>query len=477
MYIGSRKGETDMEEKEFGIKLKIKLMIYIVITEISFSYLILPERAGISVFVFALLQTVMMWFLVGNRKKLLWMIPIGILCLNSFLSMNTMWRGANFVVCALLFVVMFTDLRFKDTSMGFLGEMAGRALLPVDTAAEPVVWAMEMTEGKKGIAKRVVIGVLLSLLAMGFLSVVLSSADMVFSKSVGRIFINLFSLINLSSGLKIILGIAVALFLFGIVVGSHFNFEKDFEVKKERRGDLLITGIVMVSILAVYTAFVFIQFRYLFSGSTLPYGLDVWEYARKGFFELLGLSCVNITIILVVVRLAQKAEGKMRAFVKFLNLYLCFVTVVLLTSSFYRMWLYSESDGLTRLRFMVFGFLIFEFIGLIFTFIYIVKPKFNIVLVYGAIGLLYYLILNVIPMDAIVAKNQVDRFLNGEREEITYVRSLSGDAAGEIVRAYEKGGNVRSADVWMKRKLEKREEGDWRSFNLSEYKIKKLLDN
>ena len=96
--------------------------------------------------------------------------------------------------------------------------------------------------------------------------------------------------------------------------------------KPAKQGDTLILNILLFAIAAVYTIFAVVQFRYLFAEQTLPYGLTYTEYARKGFFELLFLTGINI----------------------------------LLASSFYRMWLYNEDDGLTRLRFLVFGFLIFE---------------------------------------------------------------------------------------------------------------------
>ena len=99
------------------------------------------------------------------------------------------------------------------------------------------------------------------------------------------------------------------------------------------------------------------------------------------------------------------------------------------------MWLYNADDGLTRLRFMVFGFLIFEAIGLLFTFVHIFILKFNIIAVYACIALAYYLVLNVVPMDAIIAKDQIDRYFADGRGGVTYVVStLSADAAPQVAR-------------------------------------------
>lgn len=184
--------------------------------------------------------------------------------------------------------------------------------------------------------------------------------------------------------------------------------------------------------------FVVIQFKYLFaSGNNLPYGLTYTYYARRGFFELLFLSGLNIFLILITICLIKEQSGKWVKSVKILCCYLCVVTMVLLASSFYRMWLYNADDGLTRLRLLVFGFLISEAIGLVFTFFYIIKPKFNIMVIYSIIGLIYYLILNIIPIDAFIAKNQIDRYFQTGKSGIEYTLTLSADAAPQIARLLE----------------------------------------
>lgn len=474
--------DYDVEEYEvFDKKLKIKMLIYALLSAVSFAYLVMADNAGISVGVFAILQTVALWFIVPGKKRLFWMIPIGILCFNSFLSANTIWRVPNLIVCIVLYAFMFTPLNIKDVTMRFLAEAAERLFAPVATNLRtPLEWFFGVTEGKKGYVKRGAIALAISLLFVSVLCAVLSSADMVFSHGVDNMLEGLTDIFTAKTIRKAIIGIAAGIYLFGIVYNAYVDYDVERSEKKIK-GDLFIISCVMLSTLAVYTVFVVIQFRYLFSGSSLPYGLNVTEYARRGFFELLGLSCVNIVAILVVTKLTEHAEGKKAVFVKAMNTYLCGVTVVLLASSFYRMWLYNETDGLTRLRFLVFGFLAFEFIGLMITFFYIAKPKFNIVMVYGALALSYYLVLNVVPMDAVVAKNQVDRYLNGEREEVSYVLTLSEDAAREVERVYKYSPDKemeRKCKYWLKdRRAEYEESTDgWRSFNLSKYKLRGICE-
>ena len=197
------------------------------------------------------------------------------------------------------------------------------------------------------------------------------------------------------------------------------------------------------------------------------------EYARSGFFELLFLSGFNIMLILVAVRLTRLRDGLGPKIAEYLCHYLCVVTIILLTSSFYRLWLYSADFGLTRLRLLVFGFLIFEAVGLLITFLYIQKPKFNIVAVYLSLGLVYYLLLNLVPIDAVIAKNQVDRYFADHKQGISYIMTLSPDAAPQIARLLE-SEKVDDQTQQMARKyfsdLNARysvEERGWQGYNLS----------
>ena len=465
-----------MEEYEvFDKGLKIKLLIYALLSAVSCVYLVLAENAGVSVVLFVILQGMMLFFIVPEKKRLLWLVPVAILCLNSLISANEIWRAPNFITCVVLYAFMFVPFSIKDVTLHFLSEAAERLWAPVGNVVKPFEWIGDMTQGKKGYVKRGAIALAISFVAVGVLSAVLSSADMVFSHSVGNLMENFMDIFSTKTLWKAVAGAAVGIYLFGIVYNAYVAYDvEQREIKI--KGDVLIISCVMLAVLAVYTFFVVIQFKYLFAGSQLPYGLNVTEYARKGFFELLGLTGVNIAAILTVTKLTEHTRGKTAVFIKSMNMYLCAVTVVLLVSSFYRMWLYNETDGLTRLRFMVFGFLAFELIGLIATFFYIAKPRFNILMIYGTLALCYYLGLNVVPMDAIVAKNQVDRYLNGERDEISYVFTLSADAAKEIERVYNKSVSYETeleAKCWiMDRYRESLEEDNsWRSFNLSKNRL------
>ncbi|MDR0293277.1 MAG: DUF4173 domain-containing protein [Oscillospiraceae bacterium] len=330
---------------------------------------------------------------------------------------------------------MTDRLPVREVSARFIGNILKNIPEPLRYFAVPFKWCAEINQKHTRTAKRVLIGVAVSVPCVLFLLVMLSSADLIFSNSVSKILRDIIKIMNFDALLKIVWGIIAGFYLFGLVYSVYQPGCEKAADRKVKSGDLIILNILLVSILVIYTIFVVIQFRYLFaSGDNLPYGLTYTHYARRGFFELLFLSGLNILLILFTVWLTKAQTGKWAKLTKLLCCYLCAVTGILLISSFYRMWLYNADDGLTRLRFLVFGFLIFEAIGLAFTFAYIIKPAFNIVAVYAAIGLTYYLLLNVVPMDAVIAKDQIDRYFKTGREGIYYALSLSADAAPQIER-------------------------------------------
>lgn len=253
------------------------------------------------------------------------------------------------------------------------------------------------------------------------------------------------------------------------------------------KGDVIVFNILLMSILTVYSIFIVIQFKYLFSGGTLPNGLNYSEYARRGFFELVFLSVLNIALILLTTYLLKdkiyEDKNKWALFTKLMLVYLCVITGILLISSYYRMSLYDSAYGFTRLRVLVYIFLIFEAIGLIVTLIYIVRHNFNILIVYAAIGLAFYLTLNLVKIDEIIAKRNVDMYLSGRAEEvdIDYLFSLSPDALPQIMRLTDSNvqyvtriktiNHLKEMSVYYAQM-----ENNWQSYNLSIERNKSLLE-
>jgi len=463
----------DTIESMIEPRLKRNLLLYLLVSALSFSFFVLTPRAGISVSLFVLIQAGFLYVLVPRKRPLVVLIPVFILALNAFLSANPMWRIVNLALAGPLYALMAlwisSGISLKDTSATLflrLGETIHRAFSCI---LIPFRWGGEAKKESIPLMRRVFIGLAISVPVLLFLIVMLSMADMIFSRGVERFFHGLFAFIRPSTIVRFAFGGLVGLYLFGLLYGVLVaKGEETVEREgRERRGDCMIFNIVLISVLLVYTLFAMIQFRYLFAPpDRLPYGFTFEAYARRGFFELLFLTGVNIAFILLTVWLTKAQKGSGVKLTKILCLYLCAITVVLLMSSFYRMWLHGADDGLTRMRLMVFGFLIFEGLGLLVTFFYILKPKFNIVAVYCCIALCYYLLLNLVPIDRIVARDQINRYFETGRGGIDYTLTLSPDAAPEIARLFlsENAHTQGRARAYFDN-LEGNE--NWRQWNLS----------
>ena len=479
--------------------IKRKLIIYSVISGISFVYFMFVSYLGIGVTVFALMQLALIAYItkdrveVKNQKSILLFIPILILTSQYFLSDSYTFYLSNFAVIFLLYstmvLLMKGDLCIKNQGFLFIVKIICTVFKPLFYFNVPVKWSLEIKKDSPSriLMKRIFIGVVISIPCIAIVTFLLSSADLVFESKVDMIFGSFGKILSPFTIFKIAFGTLVGFYLFGLF---YMIFEKKKEITEEvnkeaidkatfkPQGDLVIINIILVSILAVYTLFALIQFKYLFAGATLPSGFTYAEYARRGFFELLFLSFINIGLILTIIYLTKDkiydSSNRSGNFVKALMLYLCAITVLLLVSSFYRMVLYNSEYGFTHLRLLVSIFLVFELLGLIITFYFIIKPKFNIIATYLVICLVFYLTINVVNLDYFIAKHNIDMYFEEKDLDYYYLTSLSTDAAPQIKRLLD------NDDIYIKDAVNnyfERTRGvstDWRSFNLSRYLFNKL---
>jgi hypothetical protein len=487
--------------------------MYGVISAISYIYLILQPTPGLSVPVFIILQFISIYYVIRNRaevqnkKGILMMIPIFILALNYLISGNTMFRSTNYIVILLLYntmiLILSNELSIKTIGFGFIFNILCNIFVPLFKFKVPFKWFSFLHKNSfanKYKFKPVLLGILVSIPIVFFLIIMLSSADMIFSAKISGISDWFSKLFNFLLMYKFVIGVFAGLYLFGLLylIFEREDIQKDSKLMdelnnliqhKKIKGDSTVFNILLASILTVYTFFIIIQFKYLFAGANLPNGLNYSEYARRGFFELVFLSVLNITLILLTVYLLHEQiyvnKIKWSQITKIFLIYLCFITIILLVSSFYRMMLYNNEYGFTRLRVLVYTFLIFEAIGLFITFKFIMKPDFNIIAIYSIIGLIYYLSLNIMQIDYIIAKNNIDMYLANETQsiDIDYLMSLSVDVTPQIMRLiessevdvitkYRAGSYLEDINVRYNQNEKK-----WQSYNLSIERAKGIVND
>ncbi len=452
-----------------------RLLVYVLVTGVSWFFL--AGRGPLGSLLFVLAQAGFIWTTAPKSGR--WfLIPVLLLFLGSVINDCPVWRPWNVLVSALLYSAAYSGLDPRSEDWGFAADCFRGIFRPFSYLTLPFRWMAELSGGNSATARRVLTALAIACPAALVLLAMLAHADLVFSQEMWELAGNLIRAVSLATLFRLILSVFGALYLFGFLCAVLDGPDRSSRPKTEETADLLIVDIILCAILAVYTVFCVIQFKYLFCGAELPYGLSYTDYARRGFFELLGLSGVNLLLILFAVR-RRDGSGNYRL-AKGLCAYLCAVTAVLLASSFYRMLLYCGSDGLTRLRFFVLGFLIFEALGLAATAAYVFKPVFNPRLAYLGLGLAYYVLLNLVPVDYFVAKSQVDMYMSGQRHDLSYAMSLSADAAPQLAKVrdgapkYLEGYDCQAeAERYF---LRFSGDGDWREFNLARNRAAKIMD-
>ena len=163
----------------------------------------------------------------------------------------------------------------------------------------------------------------------------------------------------------------------------------------------------------------------------------------------MGVSVINLIIILVTSK-RNEIQKKM-SYTKVMNLCLALFTLIILFSSFYRMYLYEQEYGYTFLRLMVYFALVTEAILIIPTVMYILDMKINLTKTYFVVIIIMYLIVNYINIDNVIAKKNIDRYFedtSGSYElDMSYLGTLGIDAACQIKRLENVEENNIDAEV------------------------------
>ncbi|MGN0633454.1 MAG: DUF4153 domain-containing protein [Oscillospiraceae bacterium] len=157
---------------------------------------------------------------------------------------------------------------------------------------------------------------------------------------------------------QLITAVPVSFYLFGALFSNaHKTAENRLTDEKcetsllsWRRLHNAVIYSAVTPICVLYTLFFISQITYFtsaFSGR-LPDGYSFAEYARRGFFELLAISIINLVIIILINLLAKK--GGKNPVLKGYTAVICFFTLVIIASALSKMVLYVGVYGLTALR-------------------------------------------------------------------------------------------------------------------------------
>jgi hypothetical protein len=125
------------------------------------------------------------------------------------------------------------------------------------------------------------------------------------------------------------------------------------------------------------------------------------------------------------------------------------------------------------------SFMIFLIILFIITLARVWIDRLPLLKPYIVVAIAAFTVVNYISVDTMIVKGNIERYHNTKAIDVSYFRTLSNDAAGEIIKLADDGDPAVAAEVRaLLKERGKRlvEVKDWESFNLADYRTKKLLE-
>lgn len=467
-----------------------------------FVFLFYGKPFGISCLLFILAFYAITLLCTGNvisyKAGFGWLlaIPVLMLSLTFFIYGNEFFRLLNLLVLPLLIMLQTLLVaggnRYGWSSPGIIIDMlTGIFYRCFAHMVKPFRILARFIRGRREsrmnpAVGKVLIGLLVSVPLVVIVIALLSSADMVFGIYLDKI-PNLFKSFKIEE-------LAARTFLVFLIFLLSFSYlwslshkempggrmTDDLAIALPRSWDSVITMTVMVVIDTVYVAFVAIQFAYLFGGASfaLPSDFTFSEYARRGFFELITVTLINIALLAAFIGLTKKGGSKNGIASNILYTLMTVCTLIMLFSAHFRMSLYEEAYGYTYLRMLTHAFMAFLAVLFAITLFKIWIDRMSLLKPYIITAVIAFVIVNYMNVDVLIARGNIDRFYKTGKIDVAYLTGLSNDAVPEIARL---AGckDLQVAEAVGKYLDEKKKElskaKPWQSFNIAESRARKAL--
>ena len=476
------------------------LAVLTLIAGIVFDYLFYGKAIGVSYPLFLIVFYCLFW--VASRKQISFQIdfgwflfiPIFLLSAAFAIYSNPVLLILNFILIPpLLFLqTMLLVYRYEWSSIRFITRFLGRVFRQIfENAPKVFLEVISLAKIVDRIAperyktfRNVFIGLIISTPLLIIVITLLAAADTVFQNLIANILKPLESIGSIPFAQRLgAIGI-ITMLLFGyLAVVLKVKVEKASESVRRDIGswDPIIVATVLVMVNAVYILFCVIQFTYLFGGEANIRSIPDYtyaEYARRGFFELIIVTVINLSILLIGLYFT-KNDGKLDRVVRVLRCLLVLCTAIMLYSAHLRLKLYEEAYGYTYARIFAHTFIGFLFILFMLTLYKLWRKDLTLVKAFAVAALLTYITLNYVNVDAIIARKNIDRYFKTGKIDLDYLQELSYDAIPELTRLRVAGDGDMAAKqmaVFLRDKeTELRSESPWQSYNLSKLRAKRAL--
>ena len=351
---------------------------------------------------------------------------------------------------------------------------------------KPFIFAAEELRTKEGASgngawRKIALGLLISVPILAVIIPLLSSADMVFNYYVNNL-TKIGEFIDFSSATEqAFIILSVFIYVFGYIWSFHTGHPETGKASGPGKffWDSTILLTVLLVIDAVYLLFTVIQFSYLYGGTghALPAGFTYADYARRGFFELVAVTIINLSIILGSFKFVPRDDKNISVPLRTALSLLVIFSFNMLFSANFKMLLYEEAYGMTYLRFFVHYFMILLPVLFVIALVNLWFGKLPLVKIYIVVTLLFYTVLNYVNTDQFIARYNGEMYLKTGKLDISYLQSLSYDAIPETIRLAEKNNDfARQINNYLfavKQDLSR--PSAWQSLNYSRYRAHQAL--
>ncbi len=282
-------------------------------------------------------------------------------------------------------------------------------------------------------------------------------------------------------------GILGGFWIFGMLYGNVYSKKSSSDLDYISKVQAMRTtpnpmvyGMV-TPICILYVLFFISQFPYFLGGFTgnLAEGFTYAEYARKGFFELCGVCCINAAVIAGMSFLPKHSGEQKPILLKLYTIFIAGSSLILAGTALAKMFLYIDNYGMTQLRIYTTWFMLL----LMMVFLLVIVRQFKVNLPVCKIGFAVFTVMFGLLCfsrpDAWMTRYNAEMFLAGELDEFDgemVLHELSDDAAA-VLCSYPAGAlsddpsDPYAADRIIHARMEQHELDFYTMLNLSAWII------
>ena len=460
---------------------------------------------GLNFFVYTVLFALGLVYLlkkfgkIRNTKAVYLLIPIILLSSTFFIFYNRFFNRWNLIVIPFLtlFMIQWMISGKFSFNIGTIARCFEMVFIPLDQifdSSSEIGKALKRNkvqevQAEKKSKKRFILPLIITLIVVFFVAVILASADDDFARLFGTLLDAIIDFIKSIKLWRLILRAAVACVIYFYLSSFFYTYCCVYEVKeKEEKGfvdrDLLTIKMVMGGLNILYLLFAIIQFKALLFPDA---GIEYSKYAREGFFQLIGISLLNLILIIYTTKRKHNENETEVTVIKALNILMVLFTFIILLSSAFKMYFCIDEFGYTVHRLIVWSALIEEFVLIIPTSMFITNEKINLNKYYFLSIFIVYLVMNFSNFEYIVSKNNIDRYYATGKLDVEYLERYTGtDAVKPMLRIVEEANAKDTAYTKTKEEISKYlryinqesvGEIDFREFNISKYRARKMTDD